>query len=120
MPLDTEDGARLVLEGALTMRTVDAVRATLRAAIEPPSLALTTLSIDCAGATEIDLTFVQLLIAARVSAQGLGRDVVLAACPEGALLDTLVRGGFQVAAESGGGETPAFWFAPAGPPEDAR
>ncbi len=101
------------------MRTIDAIRAILRAAIEPPDAA-GAIFIDCAGATEIDLTFLQLLVAARVTAHALGREVVLAACPDGPLLDALTRGGFLVATESGTGETPAFWFTPAYGPEGMR
>jgi anti-anti-sigma regulatory factor len=115
MTQSTVAGACLVLEGALTMRTVDTVRATLREAIEQSSAASTTsISIDCAAATEVDLTFVQLLIAARISAHGLGREIVLAASPGGALLDTLSRGGFRVATENGPEGITAHWFEGAG------
>lgn len=104
--------ARLVLAGALTIGTADTVHATLRAAIEPTSgVGPTDISIDCSEAGEIDLSFIQLLIAARISAQLLGRAVSLATCPDGALLDTLTRGGFQVVCEGGPKDTAAFWFA---------
>jgi len=110
MTQDTATGARLVLEGALTIHTVESVQATLREAIEPPSGA--NLSIDCSIATEIDLTFIQLLVATRVSGQLLGKAVSLATAPDGALLDTLTRGGFTVVWESeeGPGAPEAFWF----------
>jgi ABC-type transporter Mla MlaB component len=106
MTQDADTGVCLVLEGALTMRTIDTVHATLRAAIEalsgvPPS----NVAIDCSAATETDLTFVQLLIATRISANAIGHAVSLATIPDGALLDTLSRGGFVMARESGG-----FWF----------
>ncbi len=106
----TTDDVRLVLEGALTVRTIEGVHATLREAIEPPLDGLDSvaanLSIDCSAATEIDLAFVQLLIAARISARPRGKSVGLATCPDGVLLDTLTRGGFQVVREEAG----AFWF----------
>jgi len=110
MTQDTAMGVRLVLEGALTIHTVESVRATLREAIEPPSGA--NLSIDCSTATEIDLTFIQLLVATRVGGQLLGRAVSLAAAPDGALLNTLTRGGFAVVrdSEAGPGTPGAFWF----------
>jgi ABC-type transporter Mla MlaB component len=112
MTQDAEAGARLVLQGALTMRTADTVHATLRDAIERPAdAAAGTILIDCVAATEVDLTFIQLLIASRISAVLRGKAVALAAAPDGALLDTLTRGGFQVADESGPDNTPAFWFA---------
>jgi hypothetical protein len=107
MPQETATNVQLVLDGALTMRTVETVRATLRAALEPPSSAAPTdIDIDCSAAAEIDLTFIQLLIAARVSTCAAGRRLSLAPCPEGVLLDTLTRGGFRLVPEPGGG----FWF----------
>jgi ABC-type transporter Mla MlaB component len=107
MPQETTTNVQLVLDGALTMRTVEAVRATLRVALEPPSsTAPTGIDIDCSAASEIDLTFIQLLIAARVSTCAAGRSLSLTPCPNGVLLDTLTRGGFRLVPERGGG----FWF----------
>jgi len=132
MTKDIVAGTCLMLEGALTMRTVETVRATLRDAIVPmaeaqygnlsiPSPAIAPLAINCSAATEFDLTFVQLLVATRVSAHRLGGTVSLVSAPGGALLDTLTRGGFRVVrgaeegdtSGAGDGEAPkvaAFWF----------
>jgi len=121
MTQDTGTGVRLVFEGALTMRNADAVRATLMEAIgvdvpvapDGPvaaDVSMGGLLIDCAGASEIDLTFIQLLIAARISAHRLNRELRLATLPDGALLDTLTRGGFQVIDESRDDDPSAFWF----------
>ena len=108
MTQETADTVRLVLDGALTMRTIETVHATLREAIEPaPGKPGAPISIDCSAATETDLTFVQLLVAARISTRLLGTTIGLTARPEGALLDTLTRGGFQVVDE----DPSAFWFA---------
>jgi hypothetical protein len=112
MSQETAANIQLVLDGALTMRTVETVCATLRAAIDPlsgampPGIAPTGIDIDCSAATEIDLTFIQVLIAARVSTCTAGGRLSLAPCPEGVLLDTLTRGGFRLVPELGGG----FWF----------
>jgi ABC-type transporter Mla MlaB component len=107
MPQNTAANIQLVLDGALTMRTVEAVRATLRAAVEPPlDTAPAAIAIDCSAAAEIDLTFIQLLIAARVSTSAAGRPLRLGPEPGGPLLDALNRGGFRVVPEPGGG----FWF----------
>ena len=112
MPQNTAANIQLVLDGALTMRTVETVRATLRAAIEPPldtapdAIAPAAVGIDCSAATEIDLTFIQLLIAARISTSAAGPPLRLTPEPDGTLLDTLNRGGFHVVPEAGGG----FWF----------
>jgi ABC-type transporter Mla MlaB component len=108
MPQDTAVCLQLVLDGALTMRTAEPVRAALRAAIEPPSgVTHAGIAIDCTAATEIDLTCIQLLIATRLSARPLGVAVSLAQYPDGVLLDTLTRGGFRVVPETGGD---GFWF----------
>jgi hypothetical protein len=122
MTEDIAAGVPLVFAGALTMRTVDDIHATLREAIERPDSAAdppadpaadplgARISIDCAAATEVDLTFVQLLIASRISAPRVGKTVQLAAPADGALLDTLTRGGFQAVRESCPDGTPDFWF----------
>jgi hypothetical protein len=113
MPQETDANVQLILDGALTMRTVETVRATLRTALESLSgatstgLAPTGFDIDCSAATEIDLTFIQLLIAARLSTGAAGRRLSLAPGPNGVLLDTLTRGGFRLVPEPGG----RFWFA---------
>jgi hypothetical protein len=91
--------ARLEFKGSLSIRDADAVRDALRDAMMRQGLLL----IDCSGVTEADLTFIQLLIAVR---QEPHHRVVLTARPDGALLDTLVRCGFQVVADED-----AFWFA---------
>jgi hypothetical protein len=115
MTRENASGGRIVFDGILTMRTADAVRATLLAAITPdaqadPDIDAGGLSIDCAGAGEIDLTFIQLLIAARISAHQANRTLWLATPPDGALLDTLTRGGFRAIHDDGEDGDPAFWF----------
>ncbi len=105
MTIDAATTGRLALDGALTIRSAEAVSAKLLDAVNRHS----SLSVDCSGVTEVDLSFVQLLIAARVSAQSLQSSVALASRPEGALLDALTRGGFQVAEEDRQGEA-VFWF----------
>jgi hypothetical protein len=122
MPQDTTANVQLVFDDALTMRTVETTRATLMAAIAPPSGMVPNeivpsgtspsgtppsgITIDCAAATEIDLTFIQLLVAAQLSARTAGQRINLASFPDGVLLDTLTRGGFRVVPENGAG----FWF----------
>ena len=106
MTQDAASDGRLVLEGALTIRTVDAACATLREAVTQQS----SVSIDCSAADEVDLSFVQLLIAARASARLSDKTVVLAARPDGALLDALTRGGFRIVNEDQSADGQAFWF----------
>jgi ABC-type transporter Mla MlaB component len=109
MTLDAATTGRLALDGALTIRTAEAVSAKLLDAVNQHS----SLSVDCSDVTEVDLSFIQLLIAARVSAQSLQKSVVLGGRPEGALLDTLTRGGYRVAEEAQQGKA-VFWFSGAG------
>jgi hypothetical protein len=86
----------LVLDGALTVRIAPAIGSTLLEAIRAHAV----VSIDCSAAT----SFIQLLIAARVSALRLGRLVGLAAAPDGVLLDALTPDGFRPT------EADGFWF----------
>jgi ABC-type transporter Mla MlaB component len=106
MTQDVASDGRLVLEGALTMRTAEALCTTLREAIAQH----TGLAIDCTAATEVDLSCIQLLIAARTSALEADKIVAFAAPPDGVLLDTLTRAGFRVTHEDRSGEAQAFWF----------
>ena len=104
----TEDGTlpgRLVLLGALTMHTADAIRTDLLEAIDTHA----KISIDCSGVEEVDLSFIQLLIAARGVANHPRDNVVLSARPEGPLLRPLPRAGFHVVDPTGSGAE--FWFA---------
>ena len=65
--------------------------------------------IDAAGVRDIDISIIQLLIAARKTARNLGRSFRLAGPCNGVLADALVRGGFM----SSSGECliydDAFW-----------
>ena len=88
------------------MRTAEALCTTLREALaEQP-----VISIDCSAVTEVDLSFIQLLLAARVSARQADKTLTLVAHPDGPLLDALTRGGFRVTREDDAGPAPAFWF----------
>jgi hypothetical protein len=59
---------------------------------------------DVSGLREADVTFIQLLISARLTAGREGKTFSLSAPASGALLDTLKRGGFL---ETGGD---SFWL----------
>jgi anti-anti-sigma regulatory factor len=106
MTLDPASAGHLALDGALTIRTAEAVSAQLLDALRQHA----NLAIDCSAATEVDLSFIQLLIAARVSAGLLQQSVVLNRRPDGVLLDALTRAGFPVAQQGQDGEAMAFWF----------
>ena len=106
MTQDVAIAGRLVLDGAVTMRTTEVLCALLREAVAEQA----AISIDCAAVTEVDLSFIQLLLAARLSARQSDKTVTLVASPDGPLLDTLTRGGFRVTQEDHAGQSPAFWF----------
>lgn len=100
---ESAEAGLLVLDGALTVRTSEIVHSKLRQAINDRPL----VKLDCSNATEVDLSLVQLLLSARLSAQRSGKTVTLAAPPDGALSDALVRAGFQITTEP---ENTGFWF----------
>jgi hypothetical protein len=106
MTLDVATAGHLAFDGALTIRTAETVSAKLLDAIRQH----TCLSIDGSAASEIDLSFIQLLIAARATALLSHRSVILAGRPDGVLLDTLTRGGFRVTEEDQDGKTATVWF----------
>jgi hypothetical protein len=104
MARDISSEGRLLLTGDITLQSVDSIHARLLEMAGQP-----VVEIDCDGVTEVDLSLIQLIQAARVSAQRSGRTVVLARPATGALQQALHRGGFV------GGDTDqpksdqAFW-----------
>ena len=81
------------LDGCLTIATVEATHARLREALGGAGAVV----LDCAQAREIDVTFLQLLVAAQRTAVRAGKSVRLAAPPSGALAEALRRCGFAAA-----------------------
>lgn len=102
-----QDGpARVVLSGPATIREADAVYAQLVAALQRDA----NVEIDCTDVSEADLTLVQMLLAARKSADAAGHALVLAGASGGALQEALRRGGF-VSGEGGTiREDEKFWL----------
>ena len=96
---------RLVLTGAVTLQSAEAIHAQI---LEAAGQAV--MEIDCSGATEVDLSLIQLILAARVSAQKSGRTVTLTQPAAGALLETLQRGGFLGAAADQPHSDQGFWL----------
>jgi outer membrane murein-binding lipoprotein Lpp len=96
-----------LLAGACTVAKADEIHAKLLDMVARYAI----LEVDRNDADEVDLSFVQLLLAARASARLAGRTVRLARPAAGTLLDVLHRGGFLA------GQTPAdcaFWLQPRG------
>jgi ABC-type transporter Mla MlaB component len=82
--------ARLRLDGALTVRGVASVHADLAAALDQHAMVI----VDCSAATEVDLSLIQLLLAARRSAQHADKTLRLVGADNTALRTALARGGF--------------------------
>ena len=72
------------------MRCIKAVHAELVAALRRHPV----VTVDCAAVTDVDLSLIRLLLAARASAALAGKAVRLAAPAQGALREALLAGGF--------------------------
>ncbi len=105
----------LAISGPQTIREVAETHDVLRAALRQPGAAADgaaapgDIVIDCSAATATDVCFVQLLISAQRSAAAAGRGFSLRPRPQGALLDTLLRGGFIAAGDRQPPDDPAAW-----------
>ena len=82
--------ARIRLDGALTVRGVESVHADLAAALGQHAMVF----VDFSAATEVDLSLIQLLLAARRSAQRADKTLLHAGADNAALRTALARGGF--------------------------
>ena len=98
----------VILDGGLTIRSIDGTRSRLAAALSEHM----AVEIDCSAAVEVDLSLIQLLIAARRSASEAGKRLALAQPADGALRAALTQGGFLPAKEADA----AFWLCTAEPP----
>lgn len=89
MPTDSPTFT-LPLSGSLTTPNSDETRAAVMEALGGHA----SVVLDCAGATETDLAFVQILIAASRSAAQAQKRIALKSPPEGVLAEALRRCGF--------------------------
>jgi len=107
MPIGARvDAKRMVrFDGSLTLPRAEAIRSTLAAALDDGA----PIAIDCGGATDVDVSFIQLLLAARRSAAQRGASLALAAPAAGVLRTALERGGFLTATSQGGASDSDFW-----------
>jgi ABC-type transporter Mla MlaB component len=94
-----------MLSGEITLQSVDAIHAKLLDMAAQP-----VVEIDCSDVTEADLSLVQLILAARASAQKSRRILALAQPAAGALLDALQRGGFLSVAGAKPSPEQGFWM----------
>lgn len=97
---------RVTFGGALTVRHADQIHESFVDALRQHQ----HIVVDCGQASQVDLTFVQLVLSARRSADAAGKRLSLAEPAAGDLLDVLRRAGL---AASPGGPAVAgqdFWF----------
>src|SRR5579884_1049528 len=87
---ETPGSCRLCLDGELTIRGIEQIHGLLQDALAESAC----VEIDCRGASEIDLSFIQLVLAARKSAEATGKTIILVEPPAEILLETLSRAGF--------------------------
>jgi len=83
----------VVLRGCLTTATSEGTHRTLASALN----AADRIVIDCSEVSEVDVSFLQTLYAARRSAESAGKQIALSAPPSGPLDEALRRCGFAAA-----------------------
>ncbi len=104
---DTQPGVgRIRLDGALTVRSVEKVHADLANALDQHAMVI----VDCSAATEIDLSAIQLLLAARRTAQRADKTLRLAGTDNAVLRTALLRGGFVPTEPGAVGSETEFWL----------
>jgi len=96
---------RVVLSGALTVREIKLVHSRIAAAL----LQFPAVTLDCAGAAAVDLSFIQLVLSARKSAAAAGKTLTLAQSAQGALRDALMQAGMVAAADDAPVAGQEFW-----------
>ncbi len=109
---ETPRSGTLDLSGPRTIRFADQTRSLLLEAL----CANSATSLDCSAVAEADLSFVQLLVSTRMSAELSGKTVTLAQPPSEALLRTLSKAGFKVSPDPLTGDA-SYWIKKEG--EDA-
>lgn len=105
MTLSKSQAWRFDLDGAQTVRNIQAAHERLLTAMAEHQ----AIEIHCNAVTELDLSLIQLVLAAKRSADKAGKSLTLAAPATGKLRAALDRAGFLAAAvgESGG---EGFWL----------
>lgn len=99
----SSDYASLTLSGSLNIRSAPETHQSIMAALSGAK----GLVVDLGAASDVDLSFVQLLQAARLYAKAHAKEVALAKPAAGPLLEVLRRGGFL---ETASNEDAKFWL----------
>jgi hypothetical protein len=103
MPVAHMDGEPFRLPPNLTVRAINAVQQEMLQFIAEKSAM--TLQLD--GDYQVDISFIQLVEAARIYAGSVGKPIALSAPASGSLLDTLERAGFL---EGMNADDAKFWL----------
>jgi hypothetical protein len=104
--LDLSASGPVSMLASLTVRDAKQVHACLAQAVrDRPSIVL-----DCRSATEIDLSFIQLVLSARRSALAAGKSLSVMPPTGGLLSDVLRRTGLLGASDSVPSADQRFWF----------
>ncbi len=105
MEVDSSPAHRVVFDGVQTVRNIQSAYDRLAVAIAEHR----TIEVDCDGIAELDLSLIQLLIAAKRSADKNGKSLRLAAPASGILRSALDRAGF-LSAGNDASHHAAFWL----------
>jgi hypothetical protein len=94
------------IPASVTLRSSAELRDELLARLQPGQ----SLTLDCDALVEADLSFIQLVLALRKSADRLGMQVSLKEAPSGALSQLLTRSGFLTAPAGDPEYDDPFWL----------
>lgn len=92
MTLASQNSATVQLAGELTVPAISAIRTKIAEALQD----FDSVEIDCSAAVEIDVSFLQVLIAARQTACDMHRTLHLLPPDNGALDSALARAGISL------------------------
>lgn len=104
--VDNPQTCRVVFDGVQTVRNIQAAYDRLTEAIAEYQ----TIEVDCDGISELDLSLIQLLLAAKRSADKSGKSLSLAAPAAGKLRSALDRAGFLGPGKNDSNHADAFWL----------
>jgi anti-anti-sigma regulatory factor len=104
--MDVSANSIFTLPSSVTLRSAPDLATELRARLQPGR----SLILDCGALTEADLSFAQLLIALRKSADRLGMTVSLKEAASGALQQLLIRSGFLTPPAGDPDHDDSFWL----------
>lgn len=103
----TSDGLQLVFNGRQTLAEAEQTRESVMAALSMDDVR--TILLDCTSIDELDISFLQLLLATRKTGQARGIAVSLTAPAADTLADTLARAGLARPGDGGKGWFDSFW-----------